>query len=317
MMQIRFFAMASALLWSTTAMSAPAQTLQPVDKWALDFGETQCTAARTYGDAANPTILGIVPSFNANYYKVLVSVPRSGPALAKELRGTADFGRGPISADMLYYGKPGVKQSVYQFGLSGTDFQQAGAATGLTVATDRMNATFALSDMTKLLSALSQCTGNLRQYWNAGASGITPGTPLTGIPGLLTPRDYPSEAARLHPRASLRYQLLVDEKGAVTGCDALVPSGAQVVDETGCQVLTAKARFRPAVNASGKAVKSAWTTPPLTWSSRGESAFDSGCSKMTSDGASLEQSCNQLNQQRLQTPIVRSPPPPPPPPSSH
>ena len=61
-MQIRVKAALAALMCSSiaTLAQAQAQPMQPVDKWQLDFGDTQCTAARPYGDAASPTILAIV-----------------------------------------------------------------------------------------------------------------------------------------------------------------------------------------------------------------------------------------------------------------
>jgi len=307
-MQIRFVAAVSALMWSSIAASALPQLLQPVDKWQLDFGDTQCVAARSYGDAASPTILGIVPSFNGAYYKVMVSVPRAGPPYAKESRGVVDFGRGPINSELLYYGKSGVNQSVYQFTLSAADMAQAEAATAVTVKADRASYGFALSDLPTLLTGLRKCNADLRHYWNVGGP-VTAGTPIADINTLLTRRDYPTEAQYTKAPSTMQYELLIDENGAVAGCDALAPSGVQVLDSTGCQIISGRTKFRPARDFSGKAVRSAWTTPPLVWTNGVQGALDSGCSMLSSDGRTLVNMCGQSDAARMRpTPPTPMPP---------
>jgi hypothetical protein len=319
-MHKRVTATLAALMWSSiaTAAQAQAQPMQPVDKWQLDFGETQCTAARPYGDAASPTILAIIPSLNGAYYKVMVSVPQAGPAYAKELRGSVDFGRGPIASELLYFGKSGVKQSAYQLTLSAADMAQAEAAGSMTVKADRETFDFALSTMPSLLAGLRTCDSDLQRYWNMGgnSAAITSGAPLGDIHAVLKAKDYPTAAVAMKPRTSVQYQLLVDDKGAIAGCDALSPSGAQVIDTTGCQVLAGKVKFRPAKDASGKPVRSAWITPPLEWQPRGGSALDSGCTKVSSDGSTLVDMCGQeqFNRMRNEPRGPAQPPPPPPPP---
>lgn len=311
-MQIHFFATVSALMWSTIAGAAPAGPLQPVDKWQLDFGETQCAAARPYGDANSPTIFGIIPALNQAFYKVLVSVPRAGPAYAKESLGTVNFGNGPIAADMLYYGKAGIKQSVYQFTLTAAEMAKAANATAVSLSSDQTNFNFSLSQMPALIAGLRKCSASLDQYWSNGATEVP--SLSADIHALLTRKDYPTEAQFMKPLTTLQYRLLIDEKGSVAACDPIVPSGAQVVDTTACQIIAGRSKFRPAKDASGKPVRSAWTTPPLVWKSGIESAFDSGCVKMASNGRDLVNMC--AGQQELRMPIQRTPPPPPPPPPS-
>jgi hypothetical protein len=301
-MELRFAAAVSALMWSSVAAASPPTPLQPVDKWDLNYGETQCIAARSYGDAASPTVLGIVPSLKGTYYKVMVSVPRDGPAYAKESRGTVDFGRGAISSELLYYGKSGVKQSVYQFSLSAAEMAQAEAATAVTVKADDGSYSFSLSSMPQLMSALRTCSTNLRQHWNVGAT--TAPDPIADIHSLLKRKDFPTEAQRMKPRSSLQYELMIDEKGEVAGCEIVAPSGAQVLDETGCQIIAGSAKFRPASDASGKPVRSAWVTPPLVWKKGDGNALDSSCQKLSSDGRTVVNLCGRMDQNRLQ-PISR------------
>src|SRR5690242_20842677 len=110
-MHIRVLAALSALISSSIAVAAPETVLQPIEKWGLDVGKTQCTAARSFGSASDPVVLGVIPSISGNTYQLLVSVQREGPAFAKDGRGTVDFGTGPIDSGVLYFGSKGVRMS--------------------------------------------------------------------------------------------------------------------------------------------------------------------------------------------------------------
>ena len=307
-----------ALTWASIA-SATAPVLQPVDNWSLDYGETQCTAARSFGTPSDPVTLGIVPSLSGKSYRLLVSVPRKGPRFAEESRGTVDFGRGPISSGVLYYGGGGVRLSVYQFRVSAEDLGQARAAGTITLRPrSRAEFTFALSQMPTLLDWLPKCTSDLQRYWNSEGQGIAvPEAPVRDIRSLFTPADYPTQAFARHEQGAAQYQVLVDEKGRAAGCDLLVSSGAPALDSTGCELITERAKFKPARDSGGRPVRSVWTTPPVTWSNSDFSGFESACSTMASNMPVLINQCDRsLDQMRSigGMPLPYPPPPPRPPP---
>ena len=94
---MRFWAAlaSTALFWSSAAsVAATPGLLQPFEKWNVDYGDTQCTAGRSFGDPANPTMLVILPALSGNSYELMISVPRAGPAYAHETHGAIDFGQG-------------------------------------------------------------------------------------------------------------------------------------------------------------------------------------------------------------------------------
>src|SRR5436309_9772496 len=93
-----------AVVCSSIAASATAAVLQPITNWDVDYGETQCTAGRSFGSASAPTLFAIVPSLGGDTYKLIVSVPRPGPRFAEEMQGTVDFGHAQIKSWLLYYG---------------------------------------------------------------------------------------------------------------------------------------------------------------------------------------------------------------------
>jgi len=51
----------------------------------------------------------------------------------------------------------------------------------------------------------------------------------------------------------------------VAGCHLLLASGVPVLDAMGCVVIQERARFQPALDSSGKPVRSTFITPKIRW----------------------------------------------------
>jgi hypothetical protein len=274
-------------------------------------------AARTFGTATDPTILGILPSLNGQSYQIIISRERAGPAFAREYRGSVDFGQGGISTALLFYGAKGVKRSNYQYRLSAADMERSRNASGVTFAsTDGQKMTFAMSDMGAVLDDLKKCNGDLQRYWNLGQAGASPANaPAGNLERMLRPEDYPPQGPIRHGRGASQFQLLVDEKGAVERCDVVAVTGNPAFELSGCGVFSGRARFKPALDAQGRAARSIVTTPTISWQMSSESALDSGCTKVSSDGRNLVSMCNeQSNPTRMfPGPVLSNSAPSPPP----
>jgi hypothetical protein len=295
-------------------MPASAAPLQPIDKWGIDYGATQCTAARAYGNAASPTLLGIVPSLSGSTYVVVVSEPLAGPNFAQEAAGTLDFGTGTIRTDALYFGSRGVNTRVQQFRISAAEMEKARAASAISLrGVNNAQFEFALSNVSEVIDALRRCTADLQRSWNL--AGSTQIRPIGDVRGLFTTNDLPKDALQ-RQEDKAQYQLLVDEKGAVAGCDVLVPSGSAVLDSVGCQQIRGRAKFKAAKDANGKPVRGVWTSPQVTWRSTYE-AFDNGCRTLSAGGGDVN-SCGQTPMQGMpadQRSMIMSGPTMPPSPS--
>ena len=267
-MRVRVALALVASFCSPLASPVIGAALQPTTRWAVDYGETRCTAVRSFNSASDPVSFGIIPSINGKTYRLIVSVQRKGPIFAEESNGEVDFGRGKIRSWLLFFGKKGVTQSSYEFHLSANEIEQARAAT--TVTLHAANGTLyqlALSEMPALMDALSKCTADLQRYWNYAEGTPAPLAQLAkgDLRGIFNGGDYPSEALWRSQEGKAQYQLLIDKKGAVAGCDMLIQSGVPIIDVMGCQVISERAKFSPAIDKSGKAVRSIVTTPPIVW----------------------------------------------------
>ena len=80
-----------------------------------------------------------------------------------------------------------------------------------------------------------------------------------GIAGWITASDYPPLARRRGVEGLVSYRLDVDAAGTVTGCSVTLSSGQASLDQPTCDLLRQRSRFKPARDASGKAVGASYS----------------------------------------------------------
>jgi TonB family protein len=262
---VRLFFPAIILL---KGISADAEALAPTSGWVLDYREDQCLAYRQYGTAAAPVTLGIRPTPNGETYELLVSRPGSTAALAMELQGSINLGHGALPTWVLKYAGARGKGSITQFRISAAEMAQARSAAAVTfqIAAEP-ELTFPLSAMDDLLTKLDACNADLRDYWNAtDEKKAQIKTPAKGdVKAVFTDDDYPLQALENGHEGSTQYFLMLNEKGGVGGCFVIKPSGVPAIDAIGCQVIRARTKFTPAIDAEGRPIRSTYVTPPVKW----------------------------------------------------
>jgi hypothetical protein len=242
------------------------EPLRPTSSWNLDYGYTQCTALRTYGGQQGPITLGIVQSPGGDTYELFFGAQHSHSTYTDELQGAVDFGSGPIQSWLLHYPNPS-KVTINQYRITTTQMEQARSAARVVFHTEGAgDAAFILSDMAMLIDQMGRCTSDLRRFWNMDENVKHIATPAKGsVRALFTSDDYPKGAYFRAQEGTSQYLLLIDEKGSVAGCHVAVPSGVAILDAMGCAVLQSRTRLKPATDSTGKAVRSSWVTPPITW----------------------------------------------------
>jgi TonB family protein len=259
---------AATLLVSQASLAPAAAPLQPTKPWVLDYAETQCVAAREYGSATDPITFGIRPAPNGETYELLVQRQRPGPSYAAELDGSVDFGNGPIKAWLLHFRTKDKTGSIQQFRISAAQMAQGRVARAVSLhAKGAPDETFALGNMSALLSGLQTCTADLKLYWNMdGRETGKIAVPAKGdVVRIFSDADYPSEAQDRSQEGSAQFLLLIDEKGKVAACHVAKASGIAALDAMGCQAILKRAKFTPARDRAGKPARSTVVTPPIIW----------------------------------------------------
>ncbi|WP_322963364.1 energy transducer TonB [Sphingomonas fuzhouensis] len=97
----------------------------------------------------------------------------------------------------------------------------------------------------------------------AAQTVATPPVPDGAVTDWVHPDDYPPASMRAGDEGRVSVQLHVDASGMVTGCQVTNSSGHPLLDAQTCRVLTLRAHFKPARDASGQAI--AATTPVMSF----------------------------------------------------
>jgi len=66
-----------------------------------------------------------------------------------------------------------------------------------------------------------------------------------------TAKDYPSGALQTGREGRVTYNLSIDETGAVTRCQIVISSTSSALDKVTCDLLKARAQFRPQMDSEG------------------------------------------------------------------
>jgi periplasmic protein TonB len=82
-----------------------------------------------------------------------------------------------------------------------------------------------------------------------------------GNPGSwVTSDDYPSRALQQEREGTAGFRLIISPDGRPTDCEITSSSGHSDLDSATCKALMRRARFNPALDASGKAVESKYVS---------------------------------------------------------
>ena len=265
------FAIIACVGTTAAAQQAPSGSvpLAAVSPWEVDFAETQCVASRDFGSKADPTSIAIRPPFfEGDSYEIFVARAGKGPPHGEELKGTVDFGRGPIKAWLLRFTSTDKTLAFWTFRLSEADMAQARSASFMHLRGGAsLDASFTLTSVAAVMDQLEACTTALMRHWNWGPQSETPivQQPFGDVRSIFSSDDFPREAMHYGQEGAAQFVLLVDEQGKVAGCHVVLTSGIPVFDAMGCSVLKQRARYRPAADGRGRPIRSMVVTPKVVW----------------------------------------------------
>jgi protein TonB len=99
----------------------------------------------------------------------------------------------------------------------------------------------------------------------AGTTGAPENQSARGnLTALFSADDYPAEALAREEQGTVAVQLAIDERGRAMRCEVTVSSGSEALDSRTCEILSSRARFKPARDESGHPVADTYTQR-ITW----------------------------------------------------
>lgn len=250
----------SALAFATAgAVGAAAEPRAPTGKWNVNFGDAQCIAHRDYGTSGKPLrlVLKAPPVGDVMQVAVMHEAGSSSPQQVESIV-TID-GRRPFKTNLLMYTPKGAKERIYLLNMPSADFASMRQAKTLSVRSEGLNETFALSEMEPLLKVVDECVADLRRVFNVGAIGPDASRfkrrASANIASLFSDEDYPAVAVMKGQSGRVGFALLIGEDGRVADCTIVATSGVPSLDSQACALLKRRAKFEPARGLDGKPVK--------------------------------------------------------------
>lgn len=287
----RLSAAAAALLVLTSApvVAKPPVLLAPSTKWHLNYSEDSCQLTRGFGTGADQVFLYLEQFAPGPLYQArLIGRPfRNSDRIAK-LTIAADDGKPMVFSALT--GTMGDKQPMLVFSIpilakgapgsvglaapaAGGGEQQSESPPAFVVDGSkqgnevRINPPGAGPDlvlqvgpMLKAVVSMQTCMDELLTHW--GIDAVAHKTlqrlpkPLNNPGRWMTTDDYPEGALRGGESAVVNFRVTVASDGRVSGCAIQrATRGPEFVKRT-CELIRQRARFEPALDATGKPIAS-------------------------------------------------------------
>jgi hypothetical protein len=288
----------SSLLQSAPAHAREMIRLPPSSKWVLDYAEENCRLARSFGTGDQQVNLVLDQFAPGDWFRVTLSgrpltlsnlkIPskpllRFGPnEKPSEADGFAALiGKVPAfitssSLRLAPFTEAETKASENAF-RSGQIFdpetigQAREAATKWIELTDLLRSadiTLEVGPLDKAFEALRQCSWDTVRSWGLDVAqqkslSRKPKAKRTAV-SWFSPDDYPSKMLDENKQAVVNFRVIVDEKGAPASCTIQRSTRPKDFDDLVCRLIMKRAKFEPALDASGNPVRSFYTQR-VTW----------------------------------------------------
>ena len=102
----------------------------------------------------------------------------------------------------------------------------------------------------------------------SGPQAASPARAKANLASLFSDLDYPAEAVAAREEGAVAFGLDIGPDGRVAACTITRSSGSTALDDATCRLISARARFTPAVDAAGQTVadhlagRIVWRLPP-------------------------------------------------------
>lgn len=121
---------------------------------------------------------------------------------------------------------------------------------------------FALGPMHEAMKAMRACTDELMTHWGIDAAAhrtLSRRAMPIGNPGKwVSSSDYPAHLVAQGIEGLIQFRLSIDATGKVSNCAIQQSTRPAEFDKKVCQIMMQRARFDPALDASGRPIASYW-----------------------------------------------------------
>lgn len=267
-----------ALLWAVAAAMilspvkaepAEAAALQPASAWKIEPTDLACYLTRDFGVDDQAVTVKLRWSLVKTSVRWMVSGPLMAMRMAEISEEASRALAGRVTMTMLpqqiehshaaIFGLSAVDDMPYALWLDreAHSFEKLQDDQQILLAGSRGGELLlSISGMVQAVAALEGCIAGQRKAigWNDDIA--VEARPANYAARWVTNLDYPSLSRRNRDKGMVGFLLMVSETGEVSDCHITDPSGFAELDDETCVLMRKRARFHPAKDAEGRAVKS-------------------------------------------------------------
>lgn len=262
---------------STVAVAKPVIPLKPASLWDIHYAPDSCLLLREFGEGPNRVLVRFEQFAPSGEFELsLVGEPFRTKATVVDI--TATFGPGG-KPDRRKYAATGLlgdaeKRPLIVVGITTIvgrpptkGRQEFKIAPAVETAVNSLRVDVAgmpsalsldLGSMGEPMKAMRACTDELLDHWGLDAAAQRSlqrlPVPVTTPQRWFEATSYPDNAAGLN--GYVHFRLTVDATGAVQDCAIPSATKGSVLAKATCETLKRRARFKPAIDQSGKPVSS-------------------------------------------------------------
>lgn len=241
--------------------------MPPTGPWTVDYGETNCTASRSYGSAEKPLLLVLKRSVSDGATQLLIMQAGSGAAATQhDVIVTGGLGTA-IRTTALDYSVTNPKNRIRSITLTAAQMRMLSDARRLHIKSQKsQDHDLALTQLPGVQASLDKCIADLSDYWHSSpASQLLVARGASGdILSIFSHGDYPTQAVVEGKTGKVGVRMLIDVNGKVRDCSINETSGSAVLDLQTCAIIRERGKFTPAIDKDGKAIRSI-LSQNVTW----------------------------------------------------
>lgn len=239
------------------------QPLQPTGKWTVSYNDNDCTAQRSFGDAAKPVVFGFKPAPTNISGDLVLVLPGRGASGVRRGKGKVTLAPGGERFDMQWASGPlAGDRHGFRLGVDKPFWDALPKAASITFELGTAGPVAAsLGSMAAPLKALAACGDDLLRQWGADPAAVIRDPDLETLARLFAPNIYPPEAQRKGEQGRVGSLTSFDRTGKAAECRLVILSGSKSLDATTCAVMKRQMR----IPADAAAPEKRWLYVPVRW----------------------------------------------------
>ena len=259
-MRLKFFAASFAILFAHTMAAAapnPPALMEPSGPWNVDFADKMCLLIRPYGKDRT-TYLTLKPAMLGDSLEIIVTKAATAPRDGRSGKAALTVAGTPLAAETYFTAYSTAKTRLLRIWIKEDALALSAVRNTLQIdAKPEGRHLFAIPGIENALPILTKCLDQLRTAYKVSNTDLAAivSEPKAELAAIFSTEDYPYEAYSEGKGGTVGVLFWIEATGRVSTCEVIESSALPVLEKATCDVLTKRAKYSPAKDAEGRAVR--------------------------------------------------------------